>query len=151
MRITLVWFYAVESDCQVLGTMADMVELLKDQLDLLSKFSGAGARSKFDGLDERTLKLLVKFVGSLNLKHVVSKSYQVGDSLHFKLFLTFKESSDLPLLIFPGQFYFEFGTCRNNLNIVLDDLRSQGHKSLCTQFDPSGSCVCDDEDLAILL
>lgn len=53
------WFYAVESDGQVLGTMADVVELLKDQLDLLREFSSAGARSEFDGLDERALKLLV--------------------------------------------------------------------------------------------
>ena len=49
----------MESDCQVLGTKADVVELLKDQLDLLRKFSSAGARSEFDGLDERALKLLI--------------------------------------------------------------------------------------------
>ena len=83
------WFYAVESDGQVLGTMADVVELLKDQLDLLREFSSAGARSEFDGLDERALKLLVKFVGCLDLKHIVSKSDQVSNGLHFKLFLTF--------------------------------------------------------------
>ena len=59
LRFALVWLYAVESDGQVLGAMADVVELLKDQLDLLREFSSAGARSEFDGLDERTLKLLI--------------------------------------------------------------------------------------------
>ena len=90
-------------------------------------------------------------MGCLDLEHIVSKSDQVSNGLHFKLFLTFEESSDLPLLIFPGQFYLEFGPCRNDLNVVLDDLESERHESLGTQFYPTSSCVCDDENLAIFL
>lgn len=98
----LVWLYAMKAHGQVLGAVADVIELLKDQLDLLREFSSAGARSEFNGLDERTLKLLIKFVGCLDLKDVVSESHQIGDSLHFEFFLALKERSDFPFLIFPG-------------------------------------------------
>lgn len=92
--LLLFWFtlgglYAMESDRQVLGAVADVVELLENQLDLLREFASAGARSEFDGLDERTLKLLIKLMSCLDFKDIISKSNQIGDSLHFKLLLTF--------------------------------------------------------------
>ena len=82
VRSLLLILYPVQSHSQVLGRVADVVELLNDQLDLLAQFTCAWIRPEFDGLDEGALELLIELVSCLDLEHIVAKGDDVGDGLH---------------------------------------------------------------------
>lgn len=62
----------MKADGEVLRSVADVVELLEHQLDLLGEFSRGWRCSELDGLDEGILELLIQLVGCLDLEYVVS-------------------------------------------------------------------------------
>lgn len=141
----------VEPDCQILGRMADVVELLDDQLDLLAQLAGARVRSEFYRLDERALKLLVELVSSLDFEDVVTKGYDIGDRLHLQLLSALEEGSDLPLLVISRKRLLELGPGRDDLHVSAECFRCFRHEPLRAQLDPALCSVGDDQNFAVLL
>jgi hypothetical protein len=90
--------------------VADVVELLQHQLQLLRQFAWAWSRPELDCLDEGTLELLVQPVSSLDLEHVVSECDQVRHCLHLQFFLALKEGLYLPLLVVARELLFVPGS-----------------------------------------
>jgi hypothetical protein len=76
-----------------------VVELLEHQLQLLCQLTRTWSRPELDCLDEGALELLVQFVSSLDLEHVIPKSDQVCDSLHLEFLLALEERLYLPFLV----------------------------------------------------
>jgi len=147
-RLALV-FDSVEPDGEVLGAVADVVELVQHELDLLGQLAGAGRRPELYGLDKRALELLVELVGGLDLEDVVAEGHDVGHRLHLQLLGRLEEGPDLPLLVLARQFLLELGPRRDDLDVALEYLGSERHEPLGAELDPALGRIRNDEHLAV--
>jgi hypothetical protein len=81
----------VKPNGKILWAVTDVIELFKNQLNLLSQLSSAWLRSKFNSFDKRAPELLVQLLSCFNFKNIISQSYQVSDSGHLKMLGALKE------------------------------------------------------------
>ena len=106
--VLLLVLHSVKADSQVFRRVANVVELLEHQVDLLVELPRAGVGSEFNSLDEGTLELLIQLVSSLDLKDVVAQSDDIRYRLHLKFCCAFEESPDFPFLEVVWKLRFKF-------------------------------------------
>lgn len=143
-------FYPVEPNSQIFGTVAYVIELFQNQLDLFREFACARSRSELNCLYKCALKLLIKLMSSFDFKHIITKRNQIGDSLHLQFLSTFKKRSYFPFLILSWKIFLVLRPRGYNLDILPENLGSFGHEPLCAQLNPAFGGIRDDENSPII-